>query len=246
MTIRQTLTPSNYLKLSTKSTVSKIEVFDFKENWCDENRIIADLIRKKAGKYLKPPILDVGAGLGDIAYKAFPEREAILIDVNEIMKEDYPLSKNHRREQVDFFNYRPGKAIKTMLISHTLQFLDSDVEKLNKKITEINPEHLILVMNENNDFMGDLIKWSEGHYVNPDPEVHLKQFPIGYHLESKIPFVAKLQCPDFEKLAKQISYLMLIELSETGTRLKDFLKERLEKPEFKFSQSIEIYKRNGK
>lgn len=247
MTAIQTLALSNYLRLSMKSGVSAMEVFDFKENWCDENKIIAGLIRKKAAKYFVPPILDVGAGLGDIAYNAFADKKAICIDVNKITEEDCPLSENHKREQADFFDYIPNEQISTLFISHTLQFIDEDIERLNKKIREINPTYVILVLNDNTDFMGTLIEWVEENFEDPNPEVHIAGFPKNYDLLKKIPFKATLRCQDFDKLAKQIGYLMVVDLKETVEELKGFLKQRLgKKPKFTFKQTIEIYQRNGR
>lgn len=246
MTVIQTLALSNYLRQAMKSGVSKIEVFDFKENWCNENKIIAKLIREKANKYFVEPILDVGAGLGDIAYNAFPEKEAICIDVNKITEGEFPLSENHKRKQIDFFDYKPSKQIKTVFISHTLQFIDEDTEKLNEKIKEINPDFVIMVLNDNTDFMGEIIDWTESNFENANPEIKISGFPKGYSLKKRIPFKAKLHCPDFDKLAKQIGYLMVVDLNETAEQLKEFLKSKLRKAEFSFKQSIEIYKRNGR
>ncbi|MEK9158323.1 MAG: hypothetical protein AAB638_04060 [Patescibacteria group bacterium] len=229
-----------------KDGVSKIEVFDFKENWCSENKTIAKLIREKVSKYFVAPILDVGAGLGDIAYNAFPEKETICIDVNKIAEGEFPISKNHKRKQIDFFDYKPSKQIKTVFISHTLQFIDEDADKLNKKIKEINPDFVIMVLNDNNDFMGELIDWTEANFENANPEIHLSGFPKGYSMKKRIPFKAKLHCPDFDKLAKQIGYLMVVDLKESAEQLKEFLKAKLNnKAEFSFKQSIQIYQRNG-
>lgn len=228
-----------------KKGVSKIEVYDFKSNWCDENGIIIKLIKDRASNYFVPPILDVGTGLRDIAYFAFREKAAICIDVNNISDDEFPISKYHRKEQVDFFKYIPDRQIKTVLISHTLQFLDGDVRALNKKINEINSEYLILVLNDNTDFMGEIIDWTKKNFDNANPEVHLEHFPVGYSLIKRIPFKAKLQCPDFDKLIKQISYLMVIDLKDKVAELKKFLISKLAaKAEFSFKQAIEIYKKD--
>lgn len=228
-----------------KSNVSKVEVNDFKE-YCKENKIIAKLIKEKASKYFVAPILDVGAGLGDIAYNAFPEKEAICIDVNKIKEGEFPLSKNHKRKQINFFDYKTNKQIKTVFISHTLQFIDEDTDKLNKKIKEINPDFVIMVLNDNTDLIGELIDWTENNFENANPEIHIAGFPKGYSLKKRIPFKAKLHCRDFDMLAKQIGYLMVVDLNETAEQLKEFLKSKLRKAEFSFKQSIEIYQRNGR
>lgn len=228
-----------------KNGVSAMEVFDFKENWCDENKIIAGLIRKKAAKYFVSPILDVGAGLGDIAFNAFGEKKAICIDVNKVSEGDCPLSANHKRVQIDFFNYTPNEQINTLFISHTLQFIDEDMDRLNQKIRQLNPQYIILVLNDNTDIIATLINWVETKFESPNPEVHIPGFPKGYSCIEKIPFKATLHCKDFAKLAKQIGYLMVVDLKETANELIMFLKELLrKKARFTFNQSIEIYNRD--
>lgn len=222
--------------------VSKTEVYDFKENWCDENKTIAELIKNKTQDYLIPPILDVGSGLGDIAYYAFPEKEAVCIDVNSVTEQDYPLSPRHKREQVDFFFYQPQKPINTILISHTLQFIDEDMEKLNSKITSLAPRYIVLVINDNDDFMGELIKWTNNNCKISNPEVHHIGFPQGYVLHDRISFSSTVSCPNFTLLAKQVSYLMLIDIADKEDSLKQFLVTKLNnQPNFTFKQSIEIY-----
>ncbi|MFC2175952.1 hypothetical protein ACFLR1_03160 [Bacteroidota bacterium] len=229
-----------------KDRVTKLEVADFKNKWCNENPIIASIVKNKIANHFKPPILDVGAGLGDIDYNALADKEVICIDVNKITEEDYPLADKHKRIQIDFFDYIPEKPINTVFISHTLQFIDEDVVKLNEKLNEIAPDNLIIVLNKNNDFMGELIEWSEQHYENPNPEVKLDNFPIGYSQVEQVDFKAKLTCDSFDHLANQISYLMLIDLDATKQPLLiSFLNERLSNPEFEFNQVIEIYTKNG-
>ena len=242
MTKTLILTLSNSLSLSMKDRVTKNEVSDFKNKWCDENRIIADIIANGVNNYFRPPILDVGAGLGDIVYNALPDKEVICIDVNRVTEKDYPLAEKHQRQQIDFFDFKPTKKINTVFISHTLQFLDEDVEALIDKIREIDPENMVLVLNKNDDFMGDLIKWSEQYYENPNPEVKLADFPKGYKQVEQVDFKATLSCDNYEHLAMQVSYLMLIDLDEnTKPALISFLKQHLPKPEFEFNQIIEIY-----
>ena len=58
--------------------VAKKEVFDFKEQYCNENEIIIEIIRKELLQYFKPTILDVGSGIGDIAFKALKGKKTIL------------------------------------------------------------------------------------------------------------------------------------------------------------------------
>ncbi len=154
-----------------------------------------------------------------------------------------PVSPLHNHIEKNFFDYFPEKQINTLLISHTLQFIDSDLELLNKHIELINPENIILVLNENNDIMGEILKWTKENYEVSNPEEIIEGFPVGYACVEKIGFVAKIKCYSFTDLAKQISYLMMIDLSETGKLLEKFLEDKLTIPEFDFNQVIEIYKR---
>ena len=68
------------------------------------------------------------------ALKALFDKKVILIDVNTISQHDYPSSPNHQRKTCDFFNFKSTKKINTLFISHTLQFIDDDLERLNNKI----------------------------------------------------------------------------------------------------------------
>ena len=229
-----------------KNQISNIEVANFKKKWCNENQIISEIIKNQISDYFKSPVLDVGAGLGDIVYNALYDSEVICIDVNKITERDFPLAENHKRIQVDFFNYNSEKKINTIFISHTLQFIDEDVPKLNEKLNDIDPVNLILVINKNDDFMGELIKWANQHFEDPNPEIKLKNFPKGYSQVDRVEFKTKLSCNNFNHLAKQVSYLMLIDLDAISKPiLISFLTEQLDIPEFEFNQVIEIYTKNG-
>lgn len=223
--------------------VPKKKVFDFKEQYCNENEIIVEIIKKELLQYFKAPILDVGSGIGDIAFKALKNKKTVLIDINAISKHDYPCRLEHVREKVNFYDYKPKEKINTLFISHTLQFIDDDINELNKKINKLNPEFVITVLNSNNDFMGEIIKWTDENYVNSNPELRIQNFPNGYNLIKTVPFKAEIKCNDFKTLAKQVSYLMLIDLKEKETELIDFLKEKLETPNFIFNQSIDVYQK---
>ncbi len=230
-----------------KKGVTAMEVFDFKENWCDENQIIPKLLSTQAMEYLIEPILDVGCGLGDIAYLAFPEKIATCIDVNQISPDEFPLSPNHERIQIDFFEFCSDRHFNTVLISHTLQFLDDDVDRLNKAIHKLNPTTIILVLNDNNDLMGDIVDWAEKNLRYSNPEKHVHGFPEGYSIKKTIPFEATIHCPDFKKLVKQVGYLIVQDLIGKDEQLTNFLKIKLAgKPQFTFKQSILIYQKDGK
>ena len=102
MTKIPTLTLSNSLRFSIKEGVKKNEVSDFKNKWCDENQIISGIIKNGIAGYFNEPILDVGAGLGDIVFNSLNHKKVICIDVNKISEEDFPISKYHERKHIDF------------------------------------------------------------------------------------------------------------------------------------------------
>lgn len=241
MTRKQILTLSKSLNEVQINTVAKKEVFDFKEQYCNENEIIIQIIIKELLQYFRPPILDVGSGIGDIAFKALRNKKTILIDVNAISKHDYPCRPEHIRKKADFLDFHSKDKINTIFISHTLQFIDDDVEELNSKVAELNPENVITVLNSNNDFMGELIEWTNDNYSVSNPEVRLKDFPTGYNLIKTVPFKAEIKCNDFRTLAKQVSYLMLIDIEKKEQELISFLKKRLSEPKFIFNQTIEVH-----
>lgn len=245
MTAKQILALSSYLSQSLRNNVSKLDVKNFKVKWCDENRIIADILKTKLNANLKAPILDIGAGLGDMAYNSFFDKKAFLLDINEATDKDYPLSNNHTRITSDFFDYKPTQKFNTLLISHSLQFIDEDLERLNSKIEEFKATYIILVINNNDGFMGEILNWVKQSTDSPNPEEEIKGFPISYSLEKNVNFSAKLVCPTFHELARQISYLMVIDYKSVKSDLVSFLNTKLKEPSFTINQSIKVFIRNG-
>jgi len=245
MTAKQILTLSSYLSQSLRNNVSKLEVRNFKVKWCNENKIIADILKSQLNENLKAPILDIGAGLGDIAYIAFPQKTAVLLDINKATGRDFPLSEKHSRITSDFFDYNPTQKYNTLLISHSLQFIDEDLGKLNSKIEEFGAKYIVLVINNNDGIMVEILNWTKQKTDSSNPEEDINGFPVNYKLEKNISFSAKLVCPTFQELARQISYLMVIDYNSVKSDLVSFLKTKLEEPSFTINQSIKVFLRNG-
>lgn len=215
----------------------------FKTQNCNENPIIINLLRTNVSRYLVEPILDIGAGLGDIPYKAFPDKTAYLIDVNDFSK--YPVSLNHTRIVGDFFDYIPKTSINTVLISHTLQCLDDDLNKLNKKLHDINPRYIVCIQNENNDYLGEIIEWSKENLPDANPEIWHSDFPQGYTAIQKYPFSAELVCEDFDEIASLLLNVIML-ATPSQKAYNDFiikLKSDLGRPELTINQSITVYER---
>lgn len=223
--------------------ITSKQVSDFKESYCNENKIIPKLLKDNFETIVEDPILDVGSGLGEISSFAFENKKVIHLDVEDYSK--YPIPANHERILGDFFEYKPEIQIQTLLLSHVLQFIDGDIEKLNGKIEEINPKFIIVVRNTNNDFMGQIMEWFNAQNITSNPERIIPDFPRGYKEDKKIEFVAELKCPSFEILAEQVSYLWDVKLSEGQKEtLLVFLKEGLSKPKFQIHQEIVLYIKN--
>ena len=227
--------------MKTKTSLTLSEVKDFKLKWCNENELIINIILNEAADYFLPPVIDVGAGMADIARIALPNKEVICIDVNAIKPSNNTL---HRNLQIDFFDYFPDKQIGTVFIAHTLQFLDENIERLNNKVSEIDPKNVILVSNENDGLMGELLKMITKYFRFCNPEIKIINFPAGYNLIRSIPFTASLSCDTFETLCDQVSYLMQIQLEQRDrVKLIAFLRSKIVAPEFEINQTLEIYEK---
>lgn len=221
------------------------QVVTFKKQWCNENDIIPVLLQEQLAQFLVEPILDVGAGMGDIALKAYPDKKTICIDL--VIPADVDLSppQKHKWVQVDFFSYEPTIKINTMVVSHTQQFLDENIQKLYTKIAEIDPKYIILVLNENDELFGDIVDYTLQHYPMSNPEVKIALPANLYMLIKRVSFTAKLSCNSFETLAEQIGYLMVNSTKEYHADIKSFLQKRLITPTLNINQAIEVYAKQG-
>ena len=220
-------------------------VYSFKSNWCDENTIIPQILKEQLSEFLNEPILDVGAGLGDIANQAFPDKKAVCLDLQLPNDSKVLNNPNHRWVQCDFFDFAPSCTIKTILICHTQQFLDEDMARLNEKVHQIGPKHVVLVSNVNDGLFGRIVSWTLENYPESNPEIRHKEFPTGYDLIKSISFSAQLRCDTFETLVEQISYLMVIKTQEYRNSLILFLRKILSEPHLEINEIIEVYERNS-
>src|SRR5262249_4964604 len=124
-------------RLGGRRMISQKDVVEFKQEFCDENAIIAGIIRAQLRDWAEEPILDVGCGLGDIAHRAFPDKKVLLLD-----RLDFSFAPVcHKRIQIDFFDYHPAPDAhaNTLLFSHVQQFIDDDIDRLLAKVVELNP-----------------------------------------------------------------------------------------------------------
>jgi len=182
---------------------------DFKRVSCDENALISAALAGPLHRHLIPTVLDVGAGLGDIADKAFPDLEAVLLDVFEVPA---PRNPRHKRIVGNFLDFVPQASTKpqTLLVSHVLQYLDDDVEALQAKVAELSPKSVIVVLNDNTGLFGDLIRWGQEHASGANPELPVPLFPSGAFAEvERYPFRATFRSPDFRTMAEAFVTMLL-------------------------------------
>jgi len=182
------------------------DVTRFKAGLCDENRLIAEVLRKHFVEDMPETVLDVGAGLGDIAMAAFPKMRAILLD--PLLYKTLPPSTLHQRQTGDFFAFNePG--VKTLLFCHSLQFLDSDLQRLRSKVISLAPRAIVTVTNTNQDLLGTLIKELEHQDYSFNAEVDLPSFPPQIYRCCKAhSFTATVRAESFSELAEAVSYLL--------------------------------------
>src|SRR5262249_54360152 len=98
--------------------ISQDDVKQFKGQYSDENKKIADIIQRQLFEHFEEIIVDVGAGTGDITTVALPSKKVVQIDILDYT--EYTLSEGHCRSVVDFFDYTPrnNERIGTLFFSH--------------------------------------------------------------------------------------------------------------------------------
>jgi len=216
----------------------------FKTN-TSENKIIVNILCTKLKKYLDQKILDIGAGTGDIAFLAFPEIEAILIDILEFR--NFPISNRHKRIKADFFDiaYQFKNFNGTILLSHSIQYLDNRYDDLIAAINLINSKTLITVTNINTGFFGIFIDWVLINLPDTNPEVSLRGFPESccYSKIESVVISAHVSEISFNKLAKLAAYLIDTSNPTYIDKIESFMRQNLQNPSFEIMQSIDVYKK---
>lgn len=223
---------------------SKKEVEDFKSVYCNENIVIKRILKRQSNEFIEP-VLDVGSGTGDLLIHAIPYKKTYHLDINDFSNYRLPYSHNRFVDNFFTFDFSTLEKINTIFISHTMQFIDDDIELLNEKINNIKPIKIILITNDNNDFIGELATWCMNRFENANPEINHLNFPLGYSVKKSLKFKANLICNDFDNLACQIQYLMgLYPLDlKQHYAIKKYLLHNLDSPNISINQSINFYER---
>jgi hypothetical protein len=226
-------------------TISANDVKDFKVTYCDENAIIKDLLKKEFLPYFEESIIDVGGGTADILSEVIPDKEVVHLDVLDFSDVEIPSA--HKRIKGNFFDTQLMKSlmpINTLFMSHVQQFIDGDLNKLRLAIAEIKAKRIILIEDVNDDFLGDVMRFSLDNFPNANPEIRIDDFPYGYRKVKSVPFTATLTSPTFLELTKQCLYLMdLVHSEENISRMSEFLQKSLSEPKFTINQEINVYEK---
>lgn len=216
---------------------------EFKFNETDENQTIARLVRRVLPEN-RNLILDIGAGLGDIASEAFPERPAVLVDIADFERAP---CKAHSRVTQDFFDYQYcGVEPVTMLLSHVLQYLDDDLPMLRHKVAEIDPEYIIVVCDITDDFQESVFNWFSKNQIPFNAEVPLHNFPpANYQLEERIEFDGEIKTDSFATLADRLGKIIFDASINTmqSRKFGNWLSHQLSQPKVLIPQSIELFRR---
>jgi hypothetical protein len=175
---------------------------------CDELDIIAKLMRNLFRPSLKEPLLDVGAGSGELAARAFPDLRSFLIDKDKKQIKQ-PRSPNHRRIYGDFLHTNlTSMNLRTILFCHSAQYFAKRQNQLARKLVESRANFALVVSNERSGILAEIFELlaSDG-IAFPFLPFH-EGLPLA-KLVKKVPFSASVQCSDTKMMAELIAYIVL-------------------------------------
>ena len=230
--------------MSIKSNLTANRLLQFKGDINNENHLISAALRT-----ILPPagtgiLLDVGAGLGDIASRAFADREALLIDILDFPEAASPL---HRRQTIDFFDFRaPERPIDLMLMSHVLQYLDDDGARLVDHVRSMSPEAIVLVSNKPTKLHLKIDRWFAEQGIAHNAEQFFPDCPlVGYRVADRVDLTSCIRCGDIGELARQLSSMIYdVELEPDELRaFAEWLGGQTDGPSVVLPQTITLLRR---
>jgi hypothetical protein len=186
---------------------------------CNEVSLVASLLRQQFPTALTGPIVDVGAGSGELASLAFDGLTTILVD-----QEGYPQPPdlNHTRITCDFahLDLAPLKP-NTILFCHSANyFLRGDPRTLGEKLVRSGVKAVLVVSNEPDGMVKEMADRLHSSGVHLEEPFHV---PIpGMMLERKVRFIARLTGADFPVLARHVVRIIF----DLDDRSADSLVER--------------------
>jgi len=232
--------------MTIKSNLTANRLLQFKGDINNENQLISEALRTILPAARGGILLDVGAGLGDIAMRAFPDREAVLVDILDFPRAESP---RHQRHTIDFFDLeRPVRPIDVMLLSHVLQYLDDDVDRLVDKVRSMAPEVIILVSNRPTKLHLKIDRWFAARGIAHNAEQFFPNCPLGgYQRERRIELTSCIQCSGINELAQQLSSMIYdVELEpEALTAFASWLDGEVEGATVALPQTITLLRREA-
>lgn len=207
---------------------------------CDEMRLIAMLLRQQFRGALVAPILDVGAGSGELAALAFPDLTATLLDHEPYAQSTNP---NHTRMTRDFSGLDPARLNpNTIVFCHTANyFLRGDAEAVGEGLVRSGAKAVLVVSNEAEGTLKDVAAHlrSSGVYIHEPFHVAIP----GLSLEKRVPFVARLATADFETMARHVVRIIFdLEDPSLETLVEEQLRSRIGRPELSLAEGIYCYR----
>lgn len=232
--------------MAGRNEITKEEVVRYKSWYCKENEVLAQRFKTDFSNKIGAAVLDVGCGIGDIAYWGIEQAKVYLLDRLDFS--EWPTRKGHQRIKKDFFDVAPDDLPKmdSLLFAHSTQYLDEDIVQLQELVDQYAPARVFSAMNINDGFLGELLHYCRSHNIGINPEVDIPGFPRGYVLESQVQITANLDCKNYDDLFDQVDYLLMFDRQNRSRIEADFkawLQASLPMPEFKINQFIHSFKR---
>lgn len=175
----------------------------------DENRKIAAILRDEFRSFVPASVLDVGAGTGDISFAAWLDRRVTLIDLLDYSA--FPKAPHHQRILGDFFDTArtPAGRFDTLLFSHVLQHLDDNLDLLEQRIADFDPNFLVTVTNDNDDaVMRTILQFARDKIGQINPEAD--NYPFHRYREVQaVKFTSLIEADSYEELARNFFAVIL-------------------------------------
>jgi hypothetical protein len=207
---------------------------------CDEMHLIVEVLKEKFDSVLLGPILDVGAGSGEVAALAFPRVTATLLD-----QEPYQQSANSNHTRItrnfsalDFGSLKP----KTILFCHSANyFLRHDPETTGERLARSGAETVLVVSNEPEGILKEIADQLRSSGVKMPEAFHIAIPEL--NLEKSERFVARLTTADFETMATHLVRIIFdLEDIRVESLAEELLRSRLDLPDICITEAIYSYR----
>lgn len=227
--------------------LEKTELKEMKEITDEEYKIAEAL--KRFSNTIKYPLLDIWSWSWKISSNAFWDNKVIHIDPLEFSNEDFQLPEGHERIVWNFFEFNNTKQqIKTLLFCHSLQYLDDNgIESVINKIKEINPEFVLLVINNNDWILWEILSFFKTNNRKENWEKHFKEFPWNnFSLLKEEGITGNFYCKNIKEVTHTICRLLLDTTisKEQEKKTHILLRNQWINNEFEVKQKVILYKNN--